>query len=614
MKVHVSGRNGDTASVLKRSDGYWVYIKQALFGPYETIDLLKSSPFSGNTATWQFRASQSGGEILVVNGVSYGPFDHVWTPNFSNDGNHWGALIKDADQFAVIVDGRKTKFYDRIFSYVMTDPPSLDEHTPCTAPYFYGTSNRWVAIAARNEDASAGRAAEFHILSGNGEGLSFDIVDILSADPDNLGYGNVSYPQYLTANGECFAIGTHRTNTGENENYLWVNETVHGPYDLKLHSPSFRADTNMSDDGSNWAFPGTDKIYTKDRVFSFTGASGPAISSSGTAVSFIFYQDDGQYIYANGQQLGPFVNALGVSFSSNGQHWIASGQGDDSFIHFTSDRGIVYGPYRRQADIFYRNDNWISMIYDENEEGHVVYNGAKIAGPFTNMLADLSSHRRNDQAWSMTGYKDDQATLVINGQIRYQRSGVRNEGWKNLSVSKDGSHWALLSINTNHTLSFVDNGVAVDGLAFPQTLRVISSEAIDRNALVSTFVDRENFLINGTTFGPYAKNTTNIVYGSNGSSWAASAKSESGAAKLILSGAAPVEYERIEEMKGVQGADAVIYNGFRENRWFPGINRTALGTYNQASITSATDGTSTIYLAVNEGDRKVKTYKVAIQR
>ncbi len=612
VRVHVSGRNGDAAALLQRSDGYWVYINQALYGPFEQTDALNSSPFRSDSGIWQFRARVDGGEILVVNGVRYGTFDTIWTPNFSADGNHWGSLVKEGNRYATLVDGRLSTYFDIIFNGGSAEP-TIDTHSTISAPFLYGSGARWAALGYRRADVPSSQPAEFRILGGASEGPAYDEVDTpsdVAVDPDDPEFGIFRYSQFLTADGESLVLSVHQPDLPAGQNHLWINQEMHGPYvGGTTRRDNFFPDRNMTDDGSHWVIAGTDAVYTEDRVLQFQGARDVAIADRGTSFSFSFIREDQLYVYVNGREYGPYKSMKATTFSPSGQHWLVHGEGQDQLVRFTSESGVEYGPYDYPFLIRYRDENtWIGYAADGNQNGYALTNGTRVAGPF--QLTLLFSSRDQHSSYVL-GYNNGQATMVINGEVRFTQSGVRTNGWNSFAFSDVGVHWAMTSSNLDGTFSFIENGRITGGLAAPRLTRVVSTERMDRNALILNYRTHEYALIDDTRIGPYRSIST-LVLGSIGQSWAAAALLDSGARKLILPGATLVDYETIVEVQNVPGDDAIIYNGYRDNQWFPGINGLSLGTYNAASINCSTDGSQMVYLALNEGDRKLKVYKVKV--
>lgn len=609
-RVHVSGRNGDSAALLQRSDGYWVYLGQTLYGPFETTDLLNASPFVATSDLWQFRAAQGGREVLVVNGVTYGPFDYVWTPNTSKDGRHWGALTKSDGRYATLVDGKISDSVDLVFCELLVEPPALEAHSECTAPFFYGSADRWVAIGYRKGNATTGQSAEFHLLTNHNNGATYDQVDDLITDPGDLNFGHITYSEFLTADGESFVASVHSRSLASDENYLWINQKTYGPYQGYTTRRDFLASRDMADDGSNWVIQGQNKIYTKDKVFAYDEASGPTISCNGKSISFFFLRDGRQYTYVNGREIGPAPLAHVARLSATGEHWLVPAQAEDGSLHYTSESGSVYGPYFTAAPfVFYRNENWIGFLGDESGASYIINNGHRVAGPFHGTLFDPSSARVNSRPWYYVGYHDGKATLIINGQVRFEQSGVQEGAWGNPLLSDDGSHWTVTGIKPNGTFFFADDGRVVDGLTRPLYTRLVSSQRRERNGLILGYREEDRFVINGREYGPYFK-VSDAILSSGENAWAVAVLNESGSKDLILPNAPPVTYDEVIEMKEVPATAAVIYNGLRDGRCFPGMNGVSLGNYNQASINCGPDGSAEVYLTVNEGDRVLKTFKI----
>lgn len=603
VRIHVSGTNGATAALLQRTDGYWVYINQALYGPFDKVDLLESNPFFDSGVQWQFRASQGGRQILIVNGTRYGPFDYIWTPSFSQSGLHWGTMIKDQDQYAVIVDGNKSGPFDWVYTDAIFGPvPSTEHHTPTSTPQFYGSHERWVAIGYRNEDPVNHRASEFRVLAGAGEGEAYDKV--FNQDfPDPL--SEVPQTSFLTADGESFVIDVHKASSPEEDLHLWINNQTFGPY--RGLNVSYFATKQMTSDGSNWIIAGGDKIYTRDRTFPYEGDS-PSISANGRSLSFSVRRGDVSYKYVNGNESGPFSYTSSTAFSSSGARWHFTFDSSDSLRRIATDNG-VYGPYQAVLQTFYRGDDWIGVVTDLNGLWNVTSNGATIAGPY--QMVRLGPNTLEAGSWYLTAIQGDRLSLIIDGQIRFQQGGMRPVLSSNVTVSNDGTHWAMVALDTDGTASFVNDGRVVKGISF-QSTSLISSETRHRYGLVYSFQNNYYLLIDGQRYGGFPQKI-NLVLNTPGQAWVASTHDEVGA-KLILPGMTPVSYDEVTELKNVRGDDAVLSNGFRDNRWSPRVNTAMLGTFAHASINCSTDGSKTIFLATNDGDRKLTVYKVKIQR
>ena len=611
VRLHVSGYNGDCAAVLKRTDDYWVYLNQVLYGPYSQVDILQSSPFNSATPIWQFRAVQDGRNILVVNGTTYGPFDFIWTPNFSADGRHWGVLLKKAGRYALIVDRKQTDYFDYFFSFFVTDPPTEDVHSFSDIPFFYGKCDNWVAIGYRNPDPVQDKSAEFRILTGNGEGRLYDRIDLLN--PDDPAFNYADYNNFLTVDGESFVISVHQADLVNDENYLWHNSTLYGPYAGYMDQGSFLAGRDMAIDGSNWVIAGKDVIFTRNRTFSYEKASSPGISGNGRDISFIFFRNDQQYSYVDGKILGPFQYAYTAQFSSDGKQWILPWFGEDNLIHLMTQNGDIYGPYTKNSFFYYLKENWVGAVLEaEGEDGYVLYNGQKIAGPFHDMQFAIQNPKSSKGYWYVAGYKDNSATLTINDQIRFKQNGI--DRWNRITISDNGNFWAMSSRDINGNSYFIDNGLIQGPLPEHITEQIISSGSKDKNALllIAGAGKQRYIAIDGQILGPY---TTDVktIFSYRGGMWAISAAEESGTKVLLLPGVPAELYTDIIEMQSPGRGNVVIYNGFRDNRYFPGINNMLIGSYAKASISCRPTGAGSIYLAADDNDRLVKIYKIAVR-
>lgn len=605
VRVHVSGRNGDSAALLQRADGYWVYIKQTLYGPFDDVDLRNATPFVDSGNNWQFRASRGDRQILVVNGVQYGPFDQIWTPNFSKSGAHWGAVIKDAGRYAIVADGVKTRAFEWIFNETYNQPaPEVSGHALSSSPHFYGTRDRWLAIGANKENVESGQPAEFRFLSERGESAAFDQVQYFNAsDP----YDSFFYIEaYMTANSESFAFGVHQANLAPDEYYLWVDHVTYGPYRGALPNDYFGI-TRMAADGSNWIIDGTDKVYTRDKTFPYEGGF-LSMAPNGRSFSFAFERDGQRYMNVNEREFGPYDDYQGAVFSPTGTNWLFSSRINGDYVQLVGPNA-TFGPFWGVQQVFFRGENWFSLAADEYDLGYVYANGAKILGPF-DLMSTTSPNNKQNEAWNLVAFEGEQLSLIVNGEVRFRQARARPGILPSWNVSPDGAHYAMLVLNTDGTRTFIDNGAATSGLTV-QNASIVPSESGDKNALLFTNQAKSHLLLSGQDYGPYTE-AVNVVLSERGHTWAASAKDTDGE-KLILPGGAPISCDQIGEIKSVRGEDAVVSNGFKDNRWSPRVNAVSLGTYNQAAINCSTDGSRTIFLATNEGDNLLKTFKVVIQ-
>ncbi len=603
-RLHVSGNNGATAALLQRADGYWVYINQTLYGPFDDVDLLQSTPFIDSGAQWQFRASQGGRQILIVNGNRYGPFDSIWTPNFSKSGLHWGTVIKDAEQYAVIVDGNQSGPFDWIYTTAnLESTPPTDTSTPTSAPQFYGSHERWVAIGYRNEDLANHRASEFRVLAAAGEGEAYDKV---FGYPTTAELGSLPETAFLTADGESFVIDVHKTGLPEEDKHLWINNQTYGPYRGFLDI-SYFATKQMTRDGSDWIINGADQVYTRNRTFPYQG-SVPTISANGRSLAFAFKRGDLWYQYINGSELGPFLNTSYALLSSSGARWHFATDSDDHLSRIITESG-VYGPYGSITQRFYRGEDWIGIVTDPNGSLNVISNGITIAGPY--QMVRPGPNTLQTSAWYLTAIQGDRLSLIIDGQTRFQQAGMRPALSTNVAVSKDGNHWAMVALEADGTSSFIDDGRIVKGIR-PRSIRILRSETGHNYGLVYTNGTHYYLVIDGQTYGGVVS-PISVVLSTLGQAWVAAGPDIDGT-KLILPGATPANYDEVAELKSVNGEDAVISNSLRDNLWSPRVNAVVLGSYPQASINCRTDGSRAIFLATNEGDRNLKIYKVQIQR
>lgn len=607
VRVHVSGRNDSAAALLQRSDGYWVYINQHLYGPFEDVDLRNSNPFSDEGNNWEFRAVQGGRQLLVVNGIQYGPFDAIWTPSFSKSGRHWGAMIKEGDHYAILADGSKTRSFDWIFNEVDSQGPAVDAHMPAIAPFFYGDNEGWLALGANKPDSQRGLPAEFRILSERGESPDYDKVGTLDASNPTDSFFRTK--EYLTINDRKFVFSVHSAEQAADEYYLWVDHMTYGPYHGIPESWNFTIN-RVSDDGSNWIIAGIDKLYTKDKVLPFKGED-LSISQNGRTFSFSYIRDDFRYVNVNEHEYGPFLDVNPTVFSPTGEHWLFSSRVNaDQFNQLTGPTS-TFGLFYNVQQIFFRNADWFALATDENQDNYVYKNGVKIFGPLGVAKPDPSNNRQ-DEAWNLVAADGDQLVLIINGEIRFRLPHAHSGASTVTSlVSKDGAHWALVARSDDRKIAFIDNGLVVNGL--PDVWRGLqTSESRDKTALIYLQFNKYYLVVAGQTYGPY-RTMPLVTFSSFGRAWAASMRDETGEV-LILPSTAPATYNQVAELKNVRGDDAVLSNGFRDNRWSPRVNTAMLGTFAHASINCSTDGSKTIFLATNDGDRKLTVYKVRIQR
>jgi hypothetical protein len=272
----------------------------------------------------------------------------------------------------------------------------------------------------------------------------------------------------------------------------------------------------------------------------------------------------------------------------------------------------VYGPYSGNSFAYFLNDHWTAAVF-EPDGGYTLYNGEKIAGPFSSIGFTLPDTKRAGSPWIVSGYNSNTATLVINDKIRYEQSGIGSGGWSSISATDDGAFWALRSRDTNGNVYLVDNGNQQGPLPKMMTSQIISSPSKDKSCM--TFIasdDRKNYIaIDGIISGPSIAAMT-PVFSFRGGMWAVSAAQDSGTKKLLLPGSPAETYDDIREMQRLGEDNVVVYNGVRDGNCFPGVNDVRLGAFTNASINCSTRKPHAMYLATDEGDNVVKVSMLTV--
>jgi hypothetical protein len=549
QRVHVSPDGKRTAAAHRKDDALWVTIDAADFGPFADSDATTTTPFRPAGPTL-FRAKVAGGFVVVANGTTHGPFDEVWTPQ--TRGADWGALVKKADKYHLLVNGTLSAAFDEVAGdHRLEAAPNLHDPSGFDVPLLLG-GGRWVAYARRGDGA--------FVVTGQGEAGPFARVghQQFKTAPNNPAAALLT--RTVCSNGTRFGVGVSlKTDAGAEQQWLLVDGQKHGPF---ANTFDFHAARDMSLDGSRWAFADEKGIHTHDGTIDKPTPGTAVVSNTGAGLAYTYGAAGAARLVVNGKEFGPFHTVQRPDLSPDGTRWVAGvfrATGEQVILTADGEQATFKGGLLAQPPLF-RGAQWVAPGVNPDDTVAFVVEGVR-RGPYKTAEVEQPPDRNTMTEWRAHGVRADGMIEVFSRGKPLATVGP----FDSIGLLRTaGDHWAALVQKGTARRLAEDGTVSGDLPAFQAINTHHHSENAARIALITTAEGGDLVVLPGRKLGPFAKGAVGFRFSADGAHWGFTAPQADGKVKVVSDTAGEVDGDAAADVTMTpRGAAFVVVAGGR---------------------------------------------------